>query len=514
MRQLHLLAAIAIYVLSASPVAAHPLGNFTVNHLAVVAVRGGGLRVHYVLDIAEIPTFQIMNGRAPNAKWDAATTQRWAEDEVTVVRNGLRISVDGAAAPLAGIGSRARLRPGAGGLPVLYWVGEFYAPLNRIRPHSITLSDEVYSDRRIGWKDVIVGEQTEPTHELQQYPNALLASPRRVTGATFSVAPSGQISSIARTEDSNPVPGSLTAWIAPTTLSSMFMQQDRSLLFVILTMLAAFGLGALHAIEPGHGKALLAFTLVGARATVKQAVILAMSLTFAHTVSVLLLGVVLLFAVGFVTETIYPWITLVSGIAVAVIGARTLARFVRSRSGLSHVHVHQHDGAHAHVHQHVHDHDHNDAHGHGHSHVVPGSAPLNFSNAIWAAMSGGIAPCPAAIVVLLAAVRLHQVGYGTILIAIFSAGLATVLSALGIGVVHGAAWLSRRSSYARFVPYGPLLSAAVISVVGSWMVGQGLAEQGVAAPAFAIAALTLAAIGGYALSQQHHTHPHAETQPT
>lgn len=137
---------------------------------------------------------------------------------------------------------------------------------------------------------------------------------------------------------------------------------------------------------------------------------------------------------------------------------------------------------------------------------------MNFGSAVWAAMSGGIAPCPAAIVVLLAALRLHHLGYGMILIVIFSLGLASVLSALGLGVVHGAAWLSRRSAYARIVPFGPLITATVISTIGSILLGQGLQQEGVAAPVPLLAGLVLTAIAGFALSRRGHHHLHAVLQ--
>ena len=123
-------------------------------------------------------------------------------------------------------------------------------------------------------------------------------------------------------------------------------------------------------------------------------------------------------------------------------------------------------------------------------------------------MSGGIAPCPAAIVVLLAALRLHQLAYGMVLIVIFSMGLAATLSALGIAVVHGASWLSKRSAYSKVAAYGPLLSALVISVIGSWMLGQGFAQTGIAPSALIIALLAFVAIGTYALVQTGHSHSH------
>lgn len=462
-----------------APAASHPLGNFTINHLAKVRISDRALHVRYVLDIAEIPTFQIMQVRP-----DGGALARWALQERGIVRGGFHISIDGVRTSLDDGTSNITLRPGAGGLPIIRWIGVFTAPIDTAAAHRVEIVDAVYADRRIGWKDIVIGAQTEPTNELRSYPGALIGSPRRINAATFTAGPGSAVADIREREDVAPAAGTLTAWIAPSTLSEMFSRPDRTALFTLLTVLAAFGLGALHALEPGHGKALLAFTLVGARATTKQALTLAVSLTLAHTAGVLLLGVVLFFAAGFVSETIYPWITLVSGAAIAVIGARSLARYVRLRRGVSH------------------------AHGHDHDHAVPGSGALNFRSAVWAAMSGGIAPCPAAIVVLLAALHLHQTGFGIFLIVIFSMGLATVLSGLGIAVVRGAAWLSRRSGYERVSQYGPLFTALVISTIGAATLASGFSQQGISAPPSMIAALALAAIAGYALSQHGHEHPH------
>lgn len=464
--------------LGTANVFAHPLGNFTINHLAKISATQSGLRVRYILDIAEIPTFQIMHQRN-EGNWNARTLQEWANDEVTIVQDGFVVSADGTPIQLQLVRAQAMLHPGAGGLPILRWTGEFESRIPTSAPHRITIDDRVYADRRIGWKDLIAGAQTEPTNELRQYPSALIGSPRRVSGIAFTLTAGGAIRDVQQRTDAQTLPVSSTSWIAPTALSAMFTRTGQTPLFIILTILAAFGLGALHAMEPGHGKALLAFTLVGSRATGRQAVILAGSLTFAHTIGVLLLGLVLFFAAGFVSETIYPWITLASGAAIAIIGARTLKTYM-------------HERAHKHSHE--------------HAHAIPGTQPLRFSNAVVAAMSGGIAPCPAAIVVLLAALRIHELPYGMLLIVIFSLGLASVLTGVGLGVVHSAAWLARRSAYERIAPFGPLISALVISTIGAWMIAQGFAQQGVAAPALLIAALTLAAIASYALSPHSHTH--------
>lgn len=502
---------------------AHPLGNFTINHLAKVRVDGQKVRVHYVLDIAEIPTFQIMH-------LSGFALHPWAQSAVTLVQNGLDVRVDGTRLGLTAANANARTRPGAGGLPLLYWTADFTGDLPSARVRHIVITDRVYEDRRIGWKDIVVGTQTEPTHELQAYPSALVGSPRTITTAAFDVNSRGLISAVRYDSSGAPQQATTTSILSQTLLSQMFLRTDQGPLWILITILAAFGFGALHAIEPGHGKALLAFTLVGARATSKQAAILAASLTFAHTIGVILLGVVLFFVTGFVPETIYPWITLISGIAIAIIGGRALARYIRGIQPFAHAHVHEHPSAHAHEHEHDHDHGtvisagHDHAHpivsddelehthgGSTHSHVVPGAQPLKFGSAVWAAMSGGIAPCPAAIILLIAAVNSHRIGYGLLLIVIFGLGLASVLTGLGLAVVRGAAWIASNAKYERVVRYGPLASATLISIIGSVLLGQGFVQIGIPTSMPLVAVLCLAAIAGYAFSSHH---PHRRVTQT
>lgn len=486
-------------LLTTAVAGAHPLGNFTINHLAEIDARGSVLHVRYVLDIAEIPTFQIMHDGS-DGDWSAAQLDAWAQRETAVVTNGFELQIDGRPVVLRLHDVHARLRPGAGGLPIMYWIANFTAPL-RAGTHRFSAIDNVYADRRIGWKDIIVAPQTEPTGQLLVYPTAMIGSPRRVNAVTFTRESDGRaVHIVARTDDEPALAGS-TSLARSDALTQMFSSGNRTPLFVLLTMLVAFGLGALHAIEPGHGKALLAFTLVGSRATVKQAVILAASLTFAHTIGVFILGLVLFSATSFVSEAIYPWITLVSGIAVAIIGARNLARYLRARG------LHAHAAGHVHAHGFTADHHHGDDDGHGHSHAIPGSGPIDFRGAIVAAMSGGVAPCPAAIVVMLAALRLHQLGYGMVLIVIFSMGLAAVLTGLGIAVVHGSALVTRSRKFDRLVSAGPLISATLISIVGAIMVGQGFASQGVHVSMWIVAGLVAFAIAGYAFTPTHsHLH--------
>jgi ABC-type nickel/cobalt efflux system permease component RcnA len=502
--------------------AAHPLGNFTINHLTKLSFSGQRADVHYVLDMAEIPTYQVLHGEdAPQTT--SASLNRWAQGEARALLTQLHLDAGSAPIPLALDAASAKTRPGAGGLPTLYLRLDAHGALPaESGPRALSYRDETFAGR-LGWHDVVVAPASEPTRELTAYPSALLGSPRSITGVDLSLQPGGSASvrnAIDQTASDSGAPAA-TPLARSNQLSDMLARGTGDWAFVLITFLVAIALGALHALEPGHGKTLLAISLVGARATVKQAAILASSLTIAHTIGVLALGIAInLFKGYFVPESIYPWITLLSGVAIAIVGARAVQRQIQSRQPLVHVHphphAHVHPHAHAHVHEphahdrgHSHDHGHDRAHGHSHDHddleharlhAIPGTAPLTFGSTIWAAMSGAVAPCPAALVVLLAAIALNQITYGIFVIVAFSAGLAATLTGLGIAVVRSAGWLQSRRGFERFVTYGPLASAIVISGIGAVMVGQGFAQEGIHVSPPAISAITLVAIAGYAFS--------------
>ncbi len=500
---------------------AHPLGNFTINHLTKLSFGADRVDVRYVLDMAEIPTYQELR-TGDDAGTSPAALQRWAQRTAGRLLPQLRLSEAGTAVPLILDGASAHTRPGAGGLPTLYLRLDAHGSLApAATARALSYRDESFPGR-LGWHDVTVAPATEPTHELTAYPNALLGSPRAVTGVDLTVQPSG--AAAVRTSIDESANGSVPAsapLVRSNQLSDMLAHGTNDWGFVALTFLVAIVLGALHALEPGHGKTLLAISLVGARATVKQAAILASSLTIAHTIGVLALGIAINLLKGyFVPESIYPWITLLSGVAIAIVGARAVQRQLQARQPLVHVHPHPHPRAHAHDHAHVHHphgHDHGHDHGHGHAHdhghdhshddieharlhAIPGTAPLTFGSTIWAAMSGAVAPCPAALVVLLAAIALNQVTYGIFVIVAFSAGLAATLTGLGIAVVRSAGWLQSRRGFERFVKYGPLASAVVISTIGAVLVGQGFAQEGIRVSPLVVSAITALAIAGYAFS--------------
>jgi len=522
-----LILGVALMFALAGSAAAHPLGNFTINHLSKLSFDGQRATLHYVLDMAEIPTFQAMRAVTPDGKMNVAQLAAWATAEGQELAPQLKLQVAGNALPFSIVRTAARTRPGAGGLPLMYFTLDASAML----PASAT--DYTYRDGtfagRLGWRDVVVAPATEPTHELLAYPSALLGSPRNLAAIDIALASGGRAPVISPIADDGPVPGSglPSSIVKSNQLSDMLAKGTGDWTFVFFTFLVAIALGALHALEPGHGKTLLAISLVGARATVKQATILASALTVAHTIGVIALGVAISMLKGyFVPESIYPWITLVSGIVIAVIGARALQRQLRLRQTLqtahpqasAHWHDHDHAHGHSHDHSHGHSHDHGDADdlAHARSHAIAGSAPLTFGGTVWAAMSGGVAPCPAALVVLLAAIALNQVAYGVFVIIAFSFGLAATLTGLGIAVVRGASWLQGRPQFERFVRFGPLVSAVVIASIGAIMVGQGFAQQGALESPIAITLLTALTIAVYAFSYLfiHRTAEASKAQPS
>jgi nickel/cobalt transporter (NicO) family protein len=444
---------------------AHPLGNFTSNHLTRIDVGATSVDLHYVLDDAEIPTFSLLRSLDAHGKPPLAALNAWALRHAGEIEEQLVLKVGGKRAALSLMGTHVQLRPGAAGLSTLYFTADFRAVrlpgAQRLDYTDMTLPG------RIGWKDVVVLPQREPTHELRVYPDTLLGSPRDRTALAVSVAADGKVGIM----NAAPILGGATT-ARMNDLSDVLARNLSDPLVLFGAVLVAIGLGALHALEPGHGKTLLAISLVGARATVPQAVILAAALTVAHTIGVLIFGVVVLTLARYVVpEALYPWIALLSGIFVAILGARALAREFARR------HAEPHDHAHPHA--------------HSHTHRIPGSAPISFRSALVAASTGNVAPCPAALVVLLAAIATHRIGWGLLLIVAFSIGLAMTLTLLGVAVVRGAGWLTRRPQFDRLARYAPLATAVAISVIGAWMIGEGAVAQGVVATPVVVALIVL-----------------------
>lgn len=240
----------------------------------------------------------------------------------------------------------------------------------------------------------------------------------------------------------------------------------------LLMLASAFGLGAAHALEPGHGKTVVAAYLVGSRGRTLDAVILGAVVTFTHTFSVVLLAVASVVAAAyFVPAQVQRTLSIGSGLLVTAVGVAMI--IARTRSAAP-VRSHSH-GSHAHAHCH-HDQDGGGSHHHdyaiGHDHAHPDHSQdfsdrgVGLGALVALGVSGGIVPCPAALLLIPAAVGLGAVAKGIGLVVGFSLGLAVVLIAVGIVSLRAASlagrWLERES-WARRVS---IASACFITLLG------------------------------------------------
>src|SRR5260221_122782 len=254
----------------------------------------------------------------------------------------------------------------------------------------------------------------------------------------------------------------------------MLQNRDLSFGMALIGIPVAFVLVAAHALSPGHGKTIVAAYLVGARGTARHAVFLGGMVTFTHTVSVFFLGFVTLFLSRYVApEKISPVLEVIASVSIVWIGAMLFYKRIRALRG----HSHSHDGHdhHHHDHDHNHGHDHDHDHGpHGHSHVPEGDVTLGSLIALGA--SGGLVPCPSGLILLLGAIRFDRIGLGLVLLVAFSAGLAAVLTAIGLMVIYAKDFLpdSAKASSHPVFRLVPVVSAGVVLCVGLVMTGISL----------------------------------------
>ena len=256
---------------------------------------------------------------------------------------------------------------------------------------------------------------------------------------------------------------------------------------IILAALAvAAGLGAFHALEPGHGKTLVAAYLVGSRGTIRHAVLLGLIVTAAHTAGVYMLGGITLYASKYIVpERLYPWLGALSGVMIAALGLILLVRRYQGRVGLLEQSQH-HPGAHDHSAHGHHDHDerdharwhHHHHGGHAHHHHEVNQA-VSLKQLLALGISGGIVPCPAALVVLLGAVAMQRIGFGLLLIVAFSVGLAAVLIAVGMLMVYARQFMARFQGEGQWTTrWLPITSSAFILLAGIALTWQALRSGG------------------------------------
>jgi ABC-type nickel/cobalt efflux system permease component RcnA len=449
---------------------AHPLGNFTINRYARLAVGPRAVAVHHVVDMAEIPAFQAAStiDTDQNGALDPLERSAYLARMADEIARGLALEVDGTPLALAVTRQQLELPRGAGGLPTLRLETELSARPER-PPGRVAFVDRTFAGRP-GWHEIVadagdglaVADSTVPrvdrSRALRAYPVDELTSPPRVTEARFRV--------VARSPDAGaaaPLAAPATRRFADRLTELIGTREPLRPGVVLASLLLAAALGALHALGPGHGKTVVGAYLVGARGTAGQAVLLGLVVTATHTVGVYALGLVTLTASRYVVpERLFPWLGVVSGLLVLSIGASLAGTRLRAAGE----HDHHHD-----------DHDHDHHHHHHHA----GGAPASLRSLLALGVSGGLVPCPSALVVMLGAIALGRVAFGLLLIVAFSAGLAAVLTGIGLALVYARGLFERLPVDGRIARYVPVASAVVIAVAGLAIVVRALGETGVLA---------------------------------
>ena len=234
---------------------------------------------------------------------------------------------------------------------------------------------------------------------------------------------------------------------------------------------SAIALGALHGLEPGHSKTMMAAFIIAVRGPVAQAVLLGLSATVSHTAvvwAVALLG--LYFGQNTDVLASEPYLQLLSG-ALIIATAIWMAWRVR-KTNHHHHHTHVHDHDHGHHHE-----DATDAHAQAHAEQIRTrftGQQVTHGQIVVFGLTGGLIPCPASITVLLLCLQLKEFALGTALVLSFSVGLALTMVASGalaaLSVRHATkAW----SGFGAFAEKAPYLSSALMLVVGAYIAWEG-----------------------------------------
>jgi ABC-type nickel/cobalt efflux system permease component RcnA len=473
------------------------MGNFSVNHYSKISLDNDGIKISYIIDLAEIPTYQELQQGNVTAEVADPAVARFVAQRGAELGRGLSLLVDGKRLPLRLVSSQVIFPPGAGGLPTMKmgFVYKAAYPPDR-KSGSLQYADDNFPGHA-GWKEIVAVAtpaasfisssvpRTDRSAGLTNYPTDLLNSPPQLLSAAiqfhFPLAPRPALRARSLTAPvaASPVAAS-TAIVEPLHLQAnqqatprsafteLITTRHLSLWFLITAAFIAFGLGALHALEPGHGKTIVGAYLVGSRGTARHALLLGVIVTISHTAGVFALGAITLYASRYIVpEQLYPWLGVFSGLTIAGLGGYM---FLRRWSGLDLDHSHTAGQLHGHwfssIKQKV---------------AAPEPAkPVSLSQLFLLGITGGIIPCPAALVVLLSAFALHRIGLGFFLIIAFSLGLAAVLISFGMLMVYGRRFLGRTQVNGPLTTrWLPVASAAFMTVLGAGIAVRAFLTTGI-----------------------------------
>ena len=499
---------------------AHPLGNFTVNQYAGLQISREKIVLDYVMDMAEIPAFQEIEllDANENRQPDPEETAGYPAVRCASLQPSLNLSLNQNALPLSLVSSSVEFPVGVGGLPTMRLTCAFEAPINITdNTLALTFQNRVFADRLV-WQDIVVisdgvtvqGDFSSASlsNRLTNYPQDLLTSPPAERDLEVEITAAGVPAvSSAQDQSSAPVrPGDVSR--RDDAFTSLILLEEITLPTLLLALAVSFIWGAMHALTPGHGKTIVGAYLVGSRGTMKHAFYLGLTTTITHTLGVFALGLITLFAAQYIVpETLYPWMSLLSGLFVVGIGINLfVSRFKSSRITLPRIrpgvrepafapvfeHSHAETSEHSHryvlnpsasrEHLHVHDHDRPHVHRHDHTHSDHSHMPpeqITWRSLLALGVSGGLIPCPSALVVLLGAIALNKIGFGLVLVLAFSLGLAGALTAIGMLFIYAGRFFERFPSQGRVLRFVPVLSALFVSILGAAIIWKALGEMGI-----------------------------------
>lgn len=420
----------------ASAASAHPLGNATTNQHVGVRISPDHIDLDYVLDLAELTTYQEC-GPGGCATGSARARCAAAADR-------LQVAVAGRTLPLTVGPAALTFPPGTAGLATLRLECALSAAVRIDAATTVHVRNSAYPGT-VGWREITAaGDRTTLTASdvpaasasvrLTAYPDELLSSPANQREATLAVVPGGPALATTSRPD-GPVEAPARGLDRLTLAYTSFVSSKASNVgFLAVAVLVSVGLGGLHALAPGHGKTVMAAYVVGARGTVRQVAAIGLTVAATHTAGVLGLGLVLA-TFSAAPERIYPWLAAASGLLLLGIGA-TMLRAALRRSA---------------------------AHVHDHHHSRRGLVGLGIA--------GGIVPSPSAVLVLLGGLALGRVWFGLLLVIAYGLGLAAALATIGLLFTRGRSVLERRAArLPRLTRAMPIAASSVVLVAATTVI--------------------------------------------
>ncbi|MBW4556608.1 MAG: sulfite exporter TauE/SafE family protein [Trichormus sp. ATA11-4-KO1] len=455
---------------------AHPLGNFTINHYAGVQVAPDGVGIDYVLDMAEIPAFQEINrlDTNHNRQTEPLETVQYPDQKCHEANSQLELLINKQLLALSVVKSAVEFPLGVAGLSTLRLSCSFHGTIELLGADQLLEFEDKFFPQRLGWREITVVANGVPvqgnfaassiSNRLRDYPNDLLSSPLEQRHISLKLNPSliSNKQTLPPSVKSSSHSDNVLIGRGNDVFTNLITQENHNFLTILIALAIAFFWGGIHALSPGHGKTVVGAYLVGSRSKPQHALFLGLIMTITHTSGIFALGLVTLGTSQFIlTEQLYPWLSVISGILVTVIG---LNLFIRRWQGNQVFHVHSYH--HHHDHDHVH---------HEHSHYNVSS--LTWSSILALGISGGLLPCPSALVVLLSAIALGKIGFGLALVSAFSLGLASVLTGIGLMLVYAKDRFEHLPLQIPKIRMLPMASALGITLIGLGITSQSLLGQ-------------------------------------